>query len=156
MVHHLKAVAKEAQSPAYDEKDSWYAGRVAFLLYLYVKFRGYKTISQSNHYYCKLYAHAIDPARYFPHEIADLDIALGFLLLPDGPATKQHFWSLAYVTLLWLSLICMLPFDLEQFDEVEHRGRTAANIESVAKRHLDRAGVDRDAAAILLSRLYMR
>ncbi|THH31463.1 hypothetical protein EUX98_g2716 [Antrodiella citrinella] len=138
-VDQLKIAARHAQSDTLTPVEQEHIGRLAFLLYLYVKFRGYKTIT-----------------RFFPHEIADLDIALGFLLLPDGPATVARYWSLRYVMLLWLSLICMLPFDLEQFDEHEHRGQTASNIELVAKSHLNKAGVERDAAAILLSRLYTR
>ncbi|TCD65493.1 hypothetical protein EIP91_002577 [Steccherinum ochraceum] len=138
VVNQLKASASEARAGV-TERNSEYTARVAFLLYLYVKFRGYKTIT-----------------RFFPHEIADLEIALGFLLMPNGPASIPRYWSLRYIMLLWLSLICMLPFDLEQFDEHEHRGRTAANIESVAKAQLSKAGVERDAAAILLSRLYSR
>lgn len=68
----------------------------------------------------------------------------------------QYYWSLRYVMLLWLSLICMLPFDLSQFDEEDQAGRTAAQIEEIAKSNLSRAGVERDAAAILLARLYTR
>lgn len=96
-----------------------------------------------------------DPARYFPHEIADLEVVLGFLLLPASRSTPAS-WYLRYVMLLWLSLICMLPFDLEQFDEHEHRGQTASHVESVAKSDLSKAGVERDAAAVLLCRLYTR
>lgn len=50
----------------------------------------------------------------------------------------------------------MIPFDLEQFDEVDQAGETAARVEAVGKSYLDKAGLDREAAAILLSRLYMR
>lgn len=103
-----------------------------------------------------MYTYNSNLVRFFPHEIADLDIVLGFLLIPDGPATIQRYWSLRYIMLLWLSLICLLPFDLDQFDEHEDRGRTASNMEAVAKTHLCKAGVERDAASILLSRLYTR
>lgn len=58
--------------------------------------------------------------------------------------------------LLWLSLICRLPFDLAQFDEPETLGKTASDLEAVAKINLDRAGVEREGAATLLSRLYAR
>lgn len=50
----------------------------------------------------------------------------------------------------------MLPFDLTQFDEPESLGKTATDIESVAKTNLDKAGIEREGAAILLSRLYAR
>ncbi|KAH8104609.1 TBCD protein [Cristinia sonorae] len=139
VVTQLKAATKETPARIGDKQHTDYVGSVGQLLYYYVKFRGYKTIT-----------------RFFPHEIADLDIALGFLLLPDGPASELYYWWLRYVMLLWLSLICMLPFDLEQFDEAENRGQTASQIESVAKAHLNNAGLERDAAALLLSRYYTR
>lgn len=65
-------------------------------------------------------------------------------------------WALRYVFLLWLSLICMLPFDLAQFDETEGDNRTAMAIESLGKSYLISAGLERHGAALLLSRLYMR
>ena len=60
------------------------------------------------------------------------------------------------MALLWISLICMIPFDLAQFDEVGKEGQTAVDIEAVAKRGLTNSGLVRQGAAILLSRLYVR
>ena len=34
----------------------------------------------------------------------------------------QEAWALRYVVLLWISLICMIPFDLVQFDEPDKLG----------------------------------
>jgi hypothetical protein len=50
----------------------------------------------------------------------------------------------------------MIPFDLDQFDEVHERGKTTLAIEGIAKRFLGRSGVERDGAALVLSRLYTR
>ena len=50
----------------------------------------------------------------------------------------------------------MIPFDLEQFDEDGKVGDTALRVEGVGKMFLSKAGLDRESAAILLSRLYMR
>ncbi|KAG5648314.1 hypothetical protein DXG03_004886 [Asterophora parasitica] len=113
--------------------------RLALLLYGYVKCRGYKTI-----------------IRFFPHEIADLSIALDFLLASDGLIQDATQWALRYVVIVWLSLICMIPFDLEQFDDVDRIGYTAASMETSAKNYLGKAGLEREAAALLLSRLYTR
>ncbi|KAG6816305.1 hypothetical protein H0H87_007137 [Tephrocybe sp. NHM501043] len=113
--------------------------RLATLLYSYVKCRGYKTI-----------------IRFFPHEIADLSIALDFLLLPNGLIQDPTQWALRYVVLIWMSLICMIPFDLAQFDEADRKGHTAAAIETSAKAFLGKAGLEREGAALLLSRLYTR
>jgi hypothetical protein len=94
--------------------------------------------------------------RFFPHEIADLSIALNYMLIPEGPAHEPSNWTLRYVVLLWLSLICMIPFDLAQFDEIESVGQTASTIESLAQGFLGKAGLEREGAAILLSRFYVR
>ncbi|KIK93339.1 hypothetical protein PAXRUDRAFT_145292 [Paxillus rubicundulus Ve08.2h10] len=114
-------------------------GRLADLLYNYIKFRGHKTIT-----------------RFFPHEITDVTIAIRFMRLPNGPATHPSQWSLRYVVLLWLSLVCRIPFDLEQFDEQGCQGQTFNMLEATGKQYLDKAGLEREGAAVLLSRLYMR
>ncbi|KAG6890812.1 hypothetical protein C0995_003245 [Termitomyces sp. Mi166 len=113
--------------------------RLSTLLYNYVKCRGYKTI-----------------IRFFPHEIADLSVALDFLLLPQSLIQNSIQWALRYVVLIWLSLICMIPFDLAQFDEVGRDDHTASVLESSTKAFLGKAGLEREGAALLLSRLYMR
>ncbi|KDQ62420.1 hypothetical protein JAAARDRAFT_189747 [Jaapia argillacea MUCL 33604] len=107
------------------------------LLHNYIKCRGYKTI-----------------IRFFPHEVADLPIALDYMLLKDGPAQTGYMWSLRYIFLLWLSLICMIPFGLSQFDEGDVS--TGTTIEKLARHYLGYAGLERDGAALLLSRLYIR
>ncbi|KAI0699071.1 TBCD protein [Cytidiella melzeri] len=135
VVEQLKKSVTAAKAPVSSE-GIWF---LAYLLYLYINFRGYKAIT-----------------RFFPHEIADLSIALDFLLLPDGPAQQQKHWPLRYVMLLWLSLICRLPFDLAQFDEPDSIGKTSSDIETVAKSYLSKAGMERQGAAILLARLYAR
>jgi hypothetical protein len=94
--------------------------------------------------------------RFFPHEVADLSIALGYIHSPSSPAQSPANWALRYVTLLWLSLICMIPFDLAQLDDSDHIGQTAVSVESLAKGFLGNPGLEREGAAILLSRLYMR
>lgn len=50
----------------------------------------------------------------------------------------------------------MIPFDLEQFDDRDNIGDTSAKLESLGKSFLSNAGLERDGASILLSRLYMR
>ena len=65
-------------------------------------------------------------------------------------------WEVFYSVMLWLSLVCMIPFDLDQFDEVHERGKTAEAIEGIAKRFLGQSGMERESAALVLSRLYTR
>jgi hypothetical protein len=111
-------------------------GRIADLLYYYINFRGYKTI-----------------VRYFTHEISDLTVALNCML---NLSDEHSGWHLRYVMLIWLYLICMIPFDLSQFDEHDRIGTTANQIEDLAKAHLGKAGLERNSASLLLSRLCMR
>ncbi|EEB94562.1 hypothetical protein MPER_06603 [Moniliophthora perniciosa FA553] len=138
VVERLKSHAKETVVDRTLRPSQTRMMRLAMLLYSYIKFRGYKTI-----------------IRFFPHEVADLGVAVGYMQLPDGFIHEPSQWTLRYVLLLWLSLICMIPFDLAQFDEDE-KGQTAKVIEEIAKRYLGKAGLEREGAAILLSRLYMR
>ncbi|KAI0917160.1 hypothetical protein AcV5_007706 [Taiwanofungus camphoratus] len=143
VVEKLKNHAKASVTSPDGAISGTRVGRIALLLYNYIKFRGYKTIT-----------------RFFPHEIADLSIALDYVLLLNGntrgSSQDPSQWSLRYVVLLWLSLICMIPFDLEQFDDRDNIGDTSAKLESLGKSFLSNAGLERDGASILLSRLYMR
>ncbi|KAG1772386.1 TBCD protein [Suillus occidentalis] len=113
--------------------------RLADLLHNYIKFRGYKTIT-----------------RFFPHEISDLSIALDFIRLPSGPVKDLSQWGLRYAVLLWLSLICRIPFDLQKFDDATRSSETANAIELVGKDRLNMAGLEREGAATLLARFYAR
>ncbi|KAI0354961.1 TBCD protein [Trametes cingulata] len=139
VVETLKNHAKKFVSSSSVAVAKWRLHLLALLVYHFIKFRGYKTIT-----------------RFFPHEIADLTVVLDYITAPNSPAQDSTQWPLRYTVLLWLSLVCMIPFDLEQFDEAGHAGETATRIEQVAKSFLGKAGVDREGAAILLSRLYMR
>ncbi|KAF5311690.1 hypothetical protein D9611_009412 [Ephemerocybe angulata] len=109
------------------------------LLYHYIKFRGSKTI-----------------ARYFPHEVDDLAVALSYIRLPNAEIRSGSQWDLRYIVLLWLALICKIPFNLSQFDEPDSLGQTADALEALGREYLDRAGLEREGAALLLSRLYVR
>lgn len=55
----------------------------------------------------------------------------------------------------------MLPFDLALFDEdgtlsSDNRTSTAQKVQSLAIQYLGKSGVEREAAAVLLSKLYTR
>ncbi len=50
----------------------------------------------------------------------------------------------------------MIPFDLAQFDDEANIGHTARSLELVGKTYIGKAGLERDSAALVLSRLYMR
>ena len=81
---------------------------------------------------------------------------LSYINLNTDLHDSPNLWSLRYVILLWLSLISMIPFGLAQLDEPGNVGKTANDIESFGKKNLNKAGLEREGAAILLSRFYMR
>ncbi|KAI5122803.1 hypothetical protein M0805_000146 [Coniferiporia weirii] len=111
--------------------------RLSLVLYSFVRLRGYKAV-----------------VRFFPHEVSDISVAVAYMS-SDGPVKEADNWALRYLILLWLSLVCMLPFDLAQFDN-DGNGETALVLEEIARRELDKAGIERDGAALVLSKLYMR
>ncbi|EST09962.2 Tubulin-specific chaperone D, C-terminal [Kalmanozyma brasiliensis GHG001] len=112
--------------------------RLSKLVYTYTKVRGYKTI-----------------LHYFPHEVADLPATLSFL--EDLVAADDvRCWELRYVCLLWLSLICMIPFDLAKFDRPDSTSTTGERIAAVAEHFIASPGKERDAAAVVLGRLFQR
>lgn len=47
------------------------------------------------------------------HEVTDLEPILDFLCAMRDPSVP---WETRYICFLWLSLICMIPFDLKKVD----------------------------------------
>jgi hypothetical protein len=66
-------------------------------MYSLCKMRGYKKIVQ-----------------YLPHEIGDFEPVLNLLARQDLKDVET--WHTRYMLLLWLSIVCMVPFDLQRFD----------------------------------------
>ena len=97
---------------------------------------------------------------FFPHQVEDLAICLEFIqqLQRSSPeSSPAELWSIHYVLVLWLWLICRIPFDLSNFDSDPTRpGQTASAIEAVGRSTMDKSGIERDGAALLLARLYTR
>ena len=83
-----------------------------------------------------------------------MNVAKSYMLTSDL-IRHDASWPLRYLILVWLSLICMLPFDLERFDEKSH-GETASILEKIGREELDKPGLEREGAALMLSKLYMR
>ena len=130
-------IENEGQSSArepYDDASTKDASMypVARLLYVYTKVRGYKLIS-----------------RFLPHKVQDIVPLLHQL---ECMHASRPPWELIYVTLLWLSLVVLVPFPL-------HRGTGASileRVERVTRLYVSRSGKERDAASIVLGRLYRR
>ncbi|CCO31366.1 Tubulin-specific chaperone D AltName: Full=Beta-tubulin cofactor D [Rhizoctonia solani AG-1 IB] len=95
---------------------------------------------------------------FFPHTVQDLPLAIRFAEQKEDFLSKSESWGLRYVTAMWLSLICMIPFDLARFDEpdVPSESLIANRLDRIGKSYLAYPGIERESAAMLLARLYMR
>ncbi|CAE6415293.1 unnamed protein product [Rhizoctonia solani] len=115
--------------------------QLATLMYWYSKTRGMKSI-----------------VPFFPHTVQDLPLALHFAEEKEEFLSKSESWGLRYVTAMWISLICMIPFDLARFNEpgAPSERLIANRLDRIGKRYLTYPGIERESAAMLLARLYMR
>ncbi|KFO76294.1 Tubulin-specific chaperone D, partial [Cuculus canorus] len=112
-------------------------------LYIITKVRGYKRFLP-----------------LFPHEVGDLQPVLDMLV--DQDPKDSESWETRYMLLLWLSMICLIPFDLARFDgnisseEGHARMPTMDRILQIAKCYLIVSDKARDAAAVLVSKFIVR
>jgi tubulin-specific chaperone D len=114
--------------------------RLARLVYFFTKVRGYKTV-----------------VRFFPHEVDDLSILLKVFSKSSASSIgDESAWELRFVLLLWLSLVCMIPFDLHKFDAMADGRATAHQIEDIGSAALGSPGLDRDGASFLLGHFFLR
>ncbi|KZS90474.1 TBCD protein [Sistotremastrum niveocremeum HHB9708] len=111
--------------------------RLSSLIYECIKCRGYKTI-----------------IRFFPHQVVDIPVALGFMHSSSSPVQEATQWPLRYIVLLWLGLVCMIPFDLKRFDSPGTD--IASDLHAMGLKYLGTPGLEREGAALLLARLYSR
>ncbi|NWZ82234.1 TBCD protein, partial [Poecile atricapillus] len=137
MMNSLLAIIQDSGSPPL-------LVHLAFkYLYIITKVRGYKRFLS-----------------LFPHEVRDLQPVLDMLAKqnPKDPET----WETRYMLLLWLSMICLIPFDLARFDgnlvsvEGQARQPTMDRILEIAKCYLVVGDKVQDAAAVLVSKFIVR
>ncbi|KAG0327465.1 hypothetical protein BGZ99_007549 [Dissophora globulifera] len=95
--------------------------------------------------------------KFLPHEVADIEPAFEFLKMQD---LRRGAWETRFVLLIWLSLMCMIPFDLKSIDSQSSKGNDRIPLVDqmieTAKSYLDRAGRDCEAAGLFLARLLVR
>ncbi|XP_048673309.2 tubulin-specific chaperone D isoform X1 [Caretta caretta] len=137
MMHLLLDVVRDNKSPSPLK-------HLAFkFLYIITKVRGYKIF-----------------LRLFPHEVADLQPVLD--MFADQNPKDYETWETRYMLLLWLSMTCLIPFDLARLDGniLSEEGHTRMpimdRILKVAKSYLVVSDKARDAAAVLVSRFITR
>lgn len=118
---------------------------LAFIyLYLISKMRGHKVI-----------------VRYLPHEVVDLPFVLD--MLEQQNSTDFKTWQNRYMLLLWLSMACMIPFDLARLDTLttnssghSANASTMDRIMELAKKYVCVSEKAQDAAVCLLARFMTR
>uniref|UniRef100_A0A671T6A5 Tubulin-specific chaperone D n=1 Tax=Sinocyclocheilus anshuiensis TaxID=1608454 RepID=A0A671T6A5_9TELE len=112
-------------------------------LYIISKVRGYKIFMQ-----------------LFPHEVSDVQPVLDLLCRQDPKDTET--WETRYILLLWLSMTCLIPFDLSRLDghlstdPGLNRESIMDRILAVAKSFLRVSDKSRDAASVLVSKFVTR
>ncbi|XP_040046893.2 tubulin-specific chaperone D [Gasterosteus aculeatus] len=112
-------------------------------LYIICKVRGYKIFMQ-----------------LLPHEVADVQPVLDLLSKQDPKDSET--WETRYMLLLWLSMTCLIPFDLYRLDgDLESEGGkvrepTMDRILAIAKSYLLVSDTPRDAASVLVSKFMTR
>lgn len=62
--------------------------------------------------------------QYLPHETSDLEPVIR--LLEQQNPNDVDMWPTRYMLLIWLSIVCMIPFDLTRFDD-DTKGETIKN-----------------------------
>ena len=105
--------------------------------------------------------------KLFPHEVEHLEPCL--ILLQSQNQRDYIHWETRYVLLLWLSILCLIPFDICSIDSTINRvSTTNMALESlgrsnfvgdaleIATTYLSDTGPPRDAASICLSALLTR
>ncbi|ELW68168.1 Tubulin-specific chaperone D [Tupaia chinensis] len=98
--------------------------------------------------------------RLFPHEVADVWPVLD-MFASQNP--KDHeTWETRYMLLLWLSVICLIPFDFSRLDgdlltqPEQTRVPVMDRILQIAESYLVVSDKARDAAAVLVSKFITR
>ncbi|UIZ27599.1 hypothetical protein KXD40_005842 [Peronospora effusa] len=110
------------------------------IVYHLCKVRGYKTV-----------------VKLLPHEVSDFEPTLQLLQSQDR--ADYSMWETRYVLLLWLSMLCLVPFDLNTIDSSTSNDSTetiVSNIVTLCKDYLSDPGATQIAAAVCLSRLLSR
>jgi tubulin-specific chaperone D len=117
-------------------------------VYQLCRVRGYKTI-----------------VKLLPHEVCDLEPVLHLLQSQDR--CDAPTWESRYTLLLWLAMLCLVPFDISTIDSSigssssngtgsSSSGTLVGSIVALCTQYLGDAAVTRQAAAVCLSSLLTR
>ncbi|RKO90123.1 tubulin folding cofactor D C terminal-domain-containing protein [Blyttiomyces helicus] len=134
--------ARDASSPFDVSNETLLTVRPLFgFLYLLSKVRGYKIV-----------------VKFFTHEVADLEPILDFLEMIGRRGNTPMLWEMRYILLLWLSLICMVPFDLRRVDSGVGKDTVPLvdRILALGRSYLFVVGKEHEAATVLMTKVLTR
>ncbi|KAL8610270.1 hypothetical protein ACOMHN_062002 [Nucella lapillus] len=95
---HLEEIMMKLLDIARDKNSPRGLTQEAFkYMYLVTKMRGFKVV-----------------VRLLPHEVSDMEPVLALIDQQDPKDVES--WQTRYMLLLWLSMVCMIPFDLHRLD----------------------------------------
>ena len=91
--------------------------------------------------------------KFFPHEVADMEPVVELL---HFQSTDE--WWISYVLILWLSIIVLVPFDIETIDSSKGSSQEVLvkRMINICKNYLSNSGKIREGTAILLAKLLTR
>ena len=127
--------------------------RVCKVLQLICRVRGHKHVS-----------------KFFPHEVDQLEGCLSLLRSQDK--AEHGKWETRYVLMLWLTVLCLIPFDICSLDSTMHISTTTEEspgaqghentsslvslVRNICQEYLEDPGPTREAAASCLAALLTR
>ncbi|KAJ2163032.1 hypothetical protein GGF46_000218 [Coemansia sp. RSA 552] len=116
---------------------------------------------------CKVRGHKV-VMRFFPHSVADVEPAFAALWW-FASDLRASSWAARNTMLVWLSLLAMIPFDIESLDsgivglpaieslgDAGNEGPLVSRWIELGKLFLARPGCEMESAALMLSRLLSR
>jgi hypothetical protein len=109
------------------------------ILYRLSKTRGHKVI-----------------VKFFTHEASHLEPVIDFFVHVSSVSSYSRHWEMRFITLLWISLLCMIPFDLDRIDSMLGSEKLVDRVLNICKRYLTCVGKEYEGASILAMRLLTR
>ena len=91
--------------------------------------------------------------KFFPHEVADMEPVVELLHFQ----TSDEWW-ISYVLILWLSIIVLVPFDIDTIDSQKGSSQEilVKRMINICKNYLSNSGKIREGTAVLLAKLLTR
>lgn len=92
--------------------------------------------------------------KYFPHHVEDLE---NLVELISNINLQTHEWYCYYVLFLWLSMVVIVPFDLDTIDSKQEGEETLLDkIINVSEGFLNSAGKNKEVASQVIAKLVTR